>query len=394
MSARALGLSLSAAALAAAAASGAVAAGEATDDPERLVLAAAQPQRIGVNASRAEVRVRASCAAACDAVANGAIVVAGPGRRFSVPLVAVRSTLAAGEAARLRLHARRAPTARVKRALRRRGTRALAAIEVTADDGGEEPARAEAAVALRPGFALLRRGVRPPRILFDGRTPATLAVRFQAPGPTDLRVTVSRAGRRRALRSWVLRDARPLRRRLVRGHGARRDGSAAADGRYVWRVGRRGGRLRRAGTTVLRGHAYPVAGPHGLRGAVGEFAAPRSGGRTHEGFDVTAACGTRLLAAQGGWVRKVADDPPLKGHYVVIRGRGTGHDYLYAHLPRPSPLRAGERVRTGQRIGVVGRSGNAASTPCHLHFEIWPRGHGRGRPIDPGPMLRRWDRWS
>ena len=40
-------------------------------------------------------------------------------------------------------------------------------------------------------------------------------------------------------------------------------------------------------------HVFPVQGPHGTRGPIGEFGAPRDGGRTHEGFDITAACGTR-----------------------------------------------------------------------------------------------------
>ena len=44
------------------------------------------------------------------------------------------------------------------------------------------------------------------------------------------------------------------------------------------------------------GHVFPVQGPHGVRGAIGEFGAPRSGGRIHEGFDIVAACGTELVA--------------------------------------------------------------------------------------------------
>ena len=43
-------------------------------------------------------------------------------------------------------------------------------------------------------------------------------------------------------------------------------------------------------------HVFPVQGPHGTRGAIGEFGAPRDGGRTHEGFDIVAACGTELVA--------------------------------------------------------------------------------------------------
>jgi len=47
-------------------------------------------------------------------------------------------------------------------------------------------------------------------------------------------------------------------------------------------------------------------------------------------------------------------------------------------------------VHTGQRIGSVGKTGNARTVGCHLHFEI----HLRGQPIDPEPALRRWDRFS
>ena len=40
----------------------------------------------------------------------------------------------------------------------------------------------------------------------------------------------------------------------------------------------------------------------GRRGAIGEFGAPRSGGRTHEGFDIVAPCGAGLVAVRGGRV--------------------------------------------------------------------------------------------
>jgi len=53
-------------------------------------------------------------------------------------------------------------------------------------------------------------------------------------------------------------------------------------------------------------------------------------------------------------------------------------------------VRLGERVYTGQLVGRVGRSGNARTIGCHLHFEI----RRRGRWIDPEPRLRAWDRYS
>lgn len=84
----------------------------------------------------------------------------------------------------------------------------------------------------------------------------------------------------------------------------------------------------------------------------------------------------------------------LYGRHVVIDGRKTDRDYPYSHLIRPPPLRRGERVRTGQRIGAVGRSGNARGEGCQLHFELWRSGWRHGRPMNLLRGLRRWDRWS
>jgi murein DD-endopeptidase MepM/ murein hydrolase activator NlpD len=53
-------------------------------------------------------------------------------------------------------------------------------------------------------------------------------------------------------------------------------------------------------------------------------------------------------------------------------------------------LHRGDRVWGGERIGAVGKTGNAITIGCHLHFEI----HVRGVPVDPLPSLERWDRYS
>ena len=74
----------------------------------------------------------------------------------------------------------------------------------------------------------------------------------------------------------------------------------------------------------------------------------------------------------------------------MIDGLKTDQDYLYAHLIAPSPLRRHERVRTGQFVGRIGQTGNAAGTPCHLHFEV----HVHGKPVNPEPFLDVWDRYS
>jgi len=144
------------------------------------------------------------------------------------------------------------------------------------------------------------------------------------------------------------------------------------------------------GGTPYYGHVFPVQAAHGVRGAIGEFHAPRSGGRIHEGFDITAACGARLVAVRNGRVLKRGYDPVLYGNYLLIGGEGERRSYFYAHLPVPAPVDRGDRVWEGETVGAVGETGNAAGTGCHLHFEI----HQRGSPIDPLPELQRWDRYS
>lgn len=146
----------------------------------------------------------------------------------------------------------------------------------------------------------------------------------------------------------------------------------------------------RNGATTYWGHVYPVAAPHGVRGAVGEYHASRNGGRIHEGFDITAGCGSPLVAVRNGKVRAVGYDPVLYGNYVLIHGEGERRSYFYAHLIRPPRVRKGERVIEGERVGAVGETGNAVGTGCHLHFEI----QVNGVAIDPTPSLGRWDRWS
>ena len=136
-------------------------------------------------------------------------------------------------------------------------------------------------------------------------------------------------------------------------------------------------------------HAFPVRGPHYF----GEFAARFGGGRGHQGQDVFAACDTPLVAARGGVV-KFKQYHSRAGHYIVVDGERTAVDYLYAHLRSAALVDEGERIRTGQPIGYVGKSGNASG--CHLHFEMWtgPGWYAGGSPFDPLPSLLDWDRNS
>jgi murein DD-endopeptidase MepM/ murein hydrolase activator NlpD len=206
--------------------------------------------------------------------------------------------------------------------------------------------------------------------------------------PADVAIRISGSGRE--VRTIDIPGAQPGKDLVQPWDGLTNGGRPVADGSYRVVVAVASGGQKEAGGVELHRHFFPVRGPHGVRGPVGEFNAPRNGGRLHKGFDVTARCGTPLAAVTTGTVVKRAYDPRLDGNYIVIRGLGESRKYWYAHMSHPSPFHRGDEIHVGEIVGHIGRTGNAASTPCHLHFEI----HRNGRAIDPKPYLRAWDRYS
>jgi Peptidase family M23/FlgD Ig-like domain len=204
-----------------------------------------------------------------------------------------------------------------------------------------------------------------------------------------------------AVRTFYRSDVAPGVPTSIRWDGTTSEGRPARNGAYSFRIGAQGSAVaaRRAIPSTplalsfsLYGYAFPILGPHEFDLGGGRFGAPRSG-HTHQGQDTMAACGTPLVAARGGSVQYAGYEASA-GNYVVIDGKGTPDDFMYAHLAEPSPLHSGETVRTGQPIGIVGETGDA--TACHLHFEIWgaPGWYQGGSPFDPLPYLEKWDRYS
>ncbi len=182
----------------------------------------------------------------------------------------------------------------------------------------------------------------------------------------------------------------------IRWNGKTSSGKPAANGSYAFRIrsqsGARAARAAGASSVTgfkLYGYIFPVRGHHQYWDGIG---APRSG-HTHQGQDVGADCGTKLIAARGGRVQ-YAGYQGAAGNYIVIDGKATGKDFVYMHMVRPSTLNEGQVVRTGQKVGNVGQTGDA--TGCHLHFEIWsaPGWYEGGQFLDPAPPLKKWDRYS
>ena len=244
------------------------------------------------------------------------------------------------------------------------------------------------------------------RFVFDSGRMLNARVRVAGAGRHTVRIWIIRRDSGRIVKGFARKVRLPRRggiRNLRQSWAGRTwSGAVAPAGNYVVRVslgqkttrggGRPGGSSashgsgRRIGRFEFRTHLAPVTGLTGRRGPVGEFGAGRNGGRVHEGLDILAPCGRRLVASRGGRVSRVGYDPVLYGHFLEIRGRAEPYSYFYSHLIAPPPFSQGRRIRAGAFVGRVGQTGNAATTPCHLHFEI----HRRGRPIDPAPFLRDW----
>jgi murein DD-endopeptidase MepM/ murein hydrolase activator NlpD len=216
----------------------------------------------------------------------------------------------------------------------------------------------------------------------------------------DLRIDVlDSAGE--VVQTFYRNDVAPGAPTNIRWDGTTADGKPARNGHYSFRIGPQtaapAARPASSSTALslsfaFYGYAFPILGPHEFDLGAGRFGAPRAG-HTHQGQDVMAECGTPLVAARGGTVQYAGFEANA-GNYVVIDGKGTPDDFMYAHLAEPSPLQTGDSVRTGQPIGIVGETGDA--TACHLHFEIWspPGWYQGGSPFDPLPYLEKWDAYS
>ncbi|ADL07514.1 M23 family metallopeptidase [Thermosediminibacter oceani] len=91
--------------------------------------------------------------------------------------------------------------------------------------------------------------------------------------------------------------------------------------------------------------------------------------RMHNGIDIEQVEGSPVKAAGDGTVMLAAEDAEM-GRLIKIRHEGDLVT-LYAHL-KDVYVKAGDKVRKGQIIGTVGKTGLAENP--HLHFEVWEKG--------------------
>ena len=94
---------------------------------------------------------------------------------------------------------------------------------------------------------------------------------------------------------------------------------------------------------------------------------PFSGeGSFHKGVDITAPTGTKVRTTADGIVVQAEMVAGGYGRLIIV-DHGGGLQTYYAHLSRIQ-VRAGQEVRRGEVIGLVGSSGR--TTAPHLHYEV------------------------
>jgi murein DD-endopeptidase MepM/ murein hydrolase activator NlpD len=245
------------------------------------------------------------------------------------------------------------------------------------------------------GLRLKSESASPGKVFFNGTRKATYHYSIAGRRARNLKIQAVRRRNGRVARTWRRDHVEPGTKHTIRWSGANRRGGEARKGLYVFRVRKPGGgavepsRTKRGARSFrLLPHKFPVRGRH-------EYWDGFGAGRHHMGQDIGARCASKVVAARGGRVQWRGYQASGAGYYVVIDGKANGYDYVYMHLRRRHRPKDGRRVRTGQGIGRVGRSGNTSD--CHLHFELWsrPGWYDGGRAMrSVSKHLKQWDAWS
>ena len=118
----------------------------------------------------------------------------------------------------------------------------------------------------------------------------------------------------------------------------------------------------------------PVLGPQRPGGKIYYHSGLDFGG-AEDMVEVFAATDGLVVSAKGGVLAgENEEDNPIKPRYDVVYIRDArGWYYRYSHFKSIVPeLRVGQRVRAGQKLGMLGKEGGSGGW-THLHFEIKSR---------------------
>ncbi|MBX2845573.1 MAG: M23 family metallopeptidase [Saprospiraceae bacterium] len=125
-------------------------------------------------------------------------------------------------------------------------------------------------------------------------------------------------------------------------------------------------------------YGFPLKG--GKNSDIQSFwGAPRDGGaRKHEGIDIFAPKGTDLVAVTDGTIERRTGG--LGGKQIWLYDKARRIRIYYAHLDAQI-AEDGAKVQKGEVVGTVGNTGNARTTPPHVHFGTYLSKRGAVDPL-------------
>jgi hypothetical protein len=141
----------------------------------------------------------------------------------------------------------------------------------------------------------------------------------------------------------------------------------------------------------VRRYVFPVVGESDYGDSYGAFRGDVPGS-WHHGDDIFALLGTPVVAVATGTLNRVGWEH-LGGWRLWVRDR-RGNEFYYAHLSGYSELALHSKyVRAGDVVGFIGNTGDAFTTPPHLHFEVHPHQLlflGYNGAVNPTGYLNGW----
>jgi murein DD-endopeptidase MepM/ murein hydrolase activator NlpD len=236
------------------------------------------------------------------------------------------------------------------------------------------------------GFQVQSAEAVPEKSFFDAKRESQVDYLFKADAPADVRVDVVDKKTGQIVDSAVQQHQKPFANHSFTWDGLTETGKVARNGDYQFKVSPAAGGPGAGAGFGYYDHIFPLRGKHSYGQGLGA-------GRGHQGQDVFAKCGTKIVAARGGRVQVNAYQSAA-GYYLVIDGAKTGRDYVYMHMLQRGRPKVGTRVHPGDVIGYESDTGDAQG--CHLHFELWsaPGWYEGGHVLNPTRPLKKWDKYS
>jgi len=127
-----------------------------------------------------------------------------------------------------------------------------------------------------------------------------------------------------------------------------------------------GGTIPKTAAPIVNNNSIPLASNYFIFPTEGRIT---QGLHYYNAIDVANKCGTPIYVAASGVVQRAVYNNSWNlgmGNYATILHPNGAVTY-YGHLENVF-VKPGDKVTAGDRIGLMGRTGNA--TGCHLHFQV------------------------